>query len=95
MRLLYAFLHVAAQMWLLGRLLPLAVGPKVPADDERWVNFILLMKIVGYLFSPKDDAAYLQALISDHHEEFCRAYPEASVMPKMHFMVHMPRLMLQ
>ncbi len=82
-------------MWLLGRLLPLAFGPKVPADDKRWVNFILLMKIMGYLLSPKvkeDDAAYLQALISDHHEELCRAYPEASVIPKM---VHMPRLMLQ
>ncbi len=92
------FCIIAAQMWFLGKLLPLAIGPKVPTDDERWVNFILMMKITGYLFSPKvkeDDAAYLQALISDHHEEFSQIYPEESVIPKMHFMIHMPRLMLQ
>ena len=85
-------------MWLLARILPLVIGDMVPEDDERWLNFLKMMEIVDILFSPRvteDDAAYLAALISDHHEEFVRLYPEWSVIPKMHFMVHMPRLMIK
>ena len=117
--------HVAAQMLLLAKLLPLAIGDRVPTDDDRWMNFLRMREIISYLFCPnvaEDDAAYLQvklvdpkqdycqtvmyqvfdlnhytsqALISDHHTEFCHIYPGESVIPKMHFMVHMPRLMLQ
>lgn len=85
-------------MWLLSRILPLVVGDLVPEDDERWLNYLLLMKIVDLLFSPtisEDNAAYLVYLISDHHEQFTELYPSSSVIPKMHFMVHMPRLTLQ
>lgn len=94
----YTFLLVAAQMWLLGRILPLVIGDLVPDDDERWSNYLLLMDIVDLLFSPcvsKDNCAYLTTLISDHHEQFTELYPESSVIPKMHFMVHMPRLTLK
>ena len=85
-------------MWLLGRILPLVIGDLVPEDDERWLNYLLLMKIVDLLFSPtisEDNAVYLASLISDHHEQFTQLYPSSSVIPKMHFMVHMPRLTLQ
>jgi len=57
-----------------------------------------MMDIVDRLFSPKiseDDATYIKWLISDNHQEFCKLYPTASVIPKMHFMLHMPRLMVQ
>lgn len=85
-------------MWLLARILPLSIGDLVPEDDERWLNFLRMLDIVDILFCPRiteDDAAYLASLISDHHEEFCYLYPSWSVIPKMHFMVHMPRLMIQ
>ena len=85
-------------MWLLGRILPLVVGDLVPDDDDRWINFCVMMDIVDILFAPiicEDDAPYLAALISDHHEQFAYLYPHSSIIPKMHFMVHMPRLMLQ
>ena len=88
----------AAQMKLLGYLLPMIVGDLVPEDDERWLLFLKLMDIVAILFSPKiveDDAAYLSALIKDHHEEFRILYPYRNIIPKMHFMVHMPRLILK
>ena len=117
-------LIVAAQMWLLGRILPMLVGDYVPNDDEHWQNFLRLMEIVDYLFLPKvtenqvcvgttilhlsyddvsllypqiteDEDAYVASLISDHHSEFCELYAEHSVIPKMHFMVHMPRLTIQ
>lgn len=67
------FLYAAAQMWLLGRILPLLIGDLVPEEDEHWENFLKIMDIVNILFSPKiteDNASYLAALIHDHHEEF-------------------------
>lgn len=91
-------MYIAAQMWLFGRILPLIIGHKIPADDDHWLNFLRMMEITDLLFCPtleEDDAAYLQALISDHHQEFCHLYPDESIIPKMHFMVHMPRLMIQ
>lgn len=50
---MYTKLILAAQMWLFGRVLPLAVGDHVPDDDEHWQNFLILMKIVDHLFSPQ------------------------------------------
>ena len=89
---------IAAQMWLFGRILPMLVADHVPDDDEHWQNFLVLMEIVDHLFCPQvteDQAAYVATLISDHHHDFCELYPDHSIIPKMHFMVHMPRLMIQ
>ena len=54
--------HIAAQMLLLAKLLPLAIGDRVPTDDDRWMNFLRMREIISYLFCPHiaDDAAYLQ-----------------------------------
>lgn len=85
-------------MWLLGRILPIIIGDFVPDDDEKWLNYLQIMEIVDRLFSPQisqDSASYLAILISDHHNEFVRLYPNESVIPKMHSMIHMPRLILE
>ena len=77
---------------------PLVIGQYVPEDDERWLLYLQLMDIVDILFAPstsEDYAIYLSTLISDHHQDFSRLYPEATILPKMHFMVHMPRLMMK
>ena len=94
----YFVIYVASQMWLLGRILPIVIGEHVPDDDERWLLFLCLMDIVDLLFAPtisKDHAVYLSSLIKDHHCEFVQLYPDASVIPKFHFMVHMSRLMIK
>jgi len=68
----------------------------VPEDDEYWMLFLQLMDIVDLLFSPRvseEHAVYLSTLIRDHHFEFKNLYPGARVLPKFHFLVHMPRLM--
>ena len=85
-------------MWLLSRILPLVIGDFVPEDDERWLNYLLMMDIVDLLFCPtisEDNAVYLAALINDHHERFTTLYPDNNILPKMHFMIHMPRLILK
>ena len=42
-----------------------------------------------------DHAAYVATLIGDHHSTFCQLYSGRSIIPKMHFMVHMPKLMIK
>ena len=38
---------------------------------------------------------YLKVLIEQHHSTFSRIYPGSSIIPKMHYLVHMPRLIYQ
>lgn len=88
---------LAAQMALLARLLPFMTAHKIPEDDRFWVNFLLLLNIADLLMAPQithDEVAYLQLLVQEHHEEFVALYPEEVVTPKMHYMVHMPDLIL-
>lgn len=82
-------------MWLLGRVLPVMLGHLISEDDEHWLCFLKLLHIVQMLLSPvitSDETYYLDILIAEHHETFTCLYPNCSVTPKMHYMVHMPRL---
>lgn len=38
----------------------------------------------------KDDVAYLRMLIEEHHLLFRELYPHNSIIPKMHFLIHVP-----
>lgn len=89
---------IAAQMWLLGRILPFMIGSNVPEGNEHWQNFLTLLEIMDYLMAQditEDEVGYLSILIQKHHEEFVRLYTNASAIPKHHFMVHMARLTLK
>ncbi len=89
---------LALQMWLLGRLLPIMVGDKVPVGDDHWLNYLDLLTITDLLLAPEiteDDISHLSVLIKDHHQEFVNLYPHASVTPKMHYLVHMARLIIE
>ena len=71
------------------------VGHKVPEGDDNWLNFLELLTIVDPLLAPDispDDAAHLSVLITDHHQQFKELYPHASITPKMHYLLHMPKL---
>ena len=85
-------------MWLLGMVLPLMVGDKVPSGDEFWINYLDLLEIADILMAPElteDDVVNLVTLISDHHQQFKLLYPNNSIIPKMHYIVHMTRLILE
>ena len=50
------------------------------------------------LFAPEileDTVGCLQEMIFEHHSQFVKLYPEFGVIPKMHYMVHMPRLIVR
>ena len=83
-------------MWLLGRLLPQMIGHWIPREDEHWRLYLLLLDIVDILLAPDvavEDTALLSVLIQDHHIDFVAMYPNATVVPKMHFMIHMANIM--
>lgn len=89
----FAPMFLAAQMWCLCRLLPLMIGNLVPETDSRWINFLQLLEIVDLLFAPvlsNDHVAYLHFLIEEHHQIFTDLYPDCSITPKFHYMVHYP-----
>ena len=85
-------------MWCLAIHLPLVIGDFIPSDNEKWHLFLKLLEITSICFSPvlsEEMIAHLQVLIEDHHTMFCSLYPQCSVIPKMHFMIHMPSVMLR
>lgn len=89
---------LASQMWTLGRFLPLVIGHLVPNNNEFWINYLRLLGIMNILFAPKvnkEDCVYLESLISDHHLMLKTLYPNLHITPKLHYMIHMPRLMLK
>ena len=92
------YVVIASQMWLMGRLLPILVGNCVPIDNERWLNYLLLLDIVDILFSRRitdDTPGVLHEYIREHHTRFASLYPTQSIIPKMHYLIHAPRIMME
>lgn len=89
-------LATAAQMWCLGRFLPLLIGHLVPEDHLFWDNFLQLLTIMDYVFAPcttADKADFVAMLVEDFLTDFKDLYPERRLIPKMHYMVHLPSFM--
>ena len=85
-------------MWLLGRLIPFLLGEYVPKEDTHWQNYLLILTIAELLLAPeipRDEVGYLGVLIGEHHRDFVQLYPDESVLPKMHYLIHAPRLINQ
>ncbi len=85
-------------MWCLLRLLPLIMGDLVPEDDPHWENYLTLLEIINIVFAPVVSlglAHYLQHLVGEHHETFIELYPHKSLPPKFHYLIHMPRWLVQ
>ena len=50
---------------------------------------------MDYLVAPcisNDETAYLKILIEEHHIQFVQLYPDASIIPKLHYLIHASRL---
>ena len=56
-----------------------------------------MLEIVDHLLAPEiteDEVGHLTVLIQQHHINYSQLYSSSMVMPKHHFMTHMPRLIL-
>ena len=85
-------------MWILATYLPLIFGDKIPVDDSKWECFLLLLSIIQLCTARVASAALagiLGVLIREHHMLFIKCYPVASIIPKMHYMVHLPQQLLR
>jgi len=75
------------------------IASKVSSEDDNWRYYCMLISITQYLFAPKfkkiNDLAILQMLIQSHHDKFISIYPHNSVIPKLHYLLHMPRLIYE
>ena len=83
----------ASQMWCLFRFLPIIIGERIDVEMEEWHCLLILWNIVQICTSPairKDDIPYLRILIEEHHTLCKRIYPNASIIPKMRFLVYVP-----
>ena len=70
----------------------------MPNGDEFWTNYLFLLHVVDLLMVPEvseDEVAFLDMLIKEHHTAFVHLYPEESVTPKLHYMIHMPCLIIK
>ncbi len=43
----------------------------------------------------QDELAYLDMFVTEHFEAFIQLYPDQVVTPKMHYIVHMPCLIIK
>ena len=60
-------------MLVLIRILPFLVGGKIPENEDHWLCFILLKKILDIVLCPnltKNLCASLKLLIKEHHDLF-------------------------
>ena len=85
-------------MWCLALHLLLLIGDYVPEEDDHWQLLCTLLKITRIIFAPTvsvNQVAYLQKLIQGHHEQFKELFPQCNIIPKMHYMVYMPNIILR
>ena len=72
------------------------IGHFVPENDEHWLHYIELLDIVDLIFSPilhPNTPGYLEVTVEENLEMFVTLYGVASVLPKMHYLIHVPRLL--
>ena len=87
----------ASQMMTLVRLLPFVIGEFVDDDDDHWSRFLLLWDIccLSTAFEVTEaDANQLAWLVEAYLECFTSLY-SVPVIPKMHYLVHLPEQMLR
>lgn len=85
--------QTAAEMKTLVSVLPHLLEDLVNEKNEYWLNFVKLIHISHLCLSPvatHSTVITLRILIASHNTEFIRLYQNASVTPKMHYMVHFP-----
>jgi len=84
----------ASKKWCLFRCLPFLVKCSVSSKDETWQLFFDAREIVEIILSPvipKNILNHLYFKIVSFLESFSSPFPN-KMIPKMHFMLHYPRL---
>ncbi len=85
------------QMWTLFRMLAPIIGGNVYGEQALtyWELFIVLQEIVDLIMAPSLTESllnYMSQLIENFLSQFKCLFPDLSIRPKMHFLVHYPSI---
>ena len=72
------------------------IGHLIPEEDNHWKHYLQLLDIMDIVFSEKvypDVPGFLEVQIEENLSQFIDLYNDESVIPKMHFLTHVPRFM--
>ncbi len=88
----------AARTWCLLRLYPLMLG-QILSEENQYVNFIVELKQIVEMATSFSlsipDISLLEMKTQDHLETFKDLFPEKSLLPKHHFLLHYGQAYLQ
>ncbi|XP_066930562.1 uncharacterized protein [Clytia hemisphaerica] len=93
----YKLKYNAAQARVFLRLLPFYLSGIIDPSDEYFMFMLQLMRIVNFLYAPiikLETIQLLKHLISDHLHEFCRLFPDVNIIPKQHYTIHLPTMIM-
>ena len=85
-------------MWNLVVYIPIFIGDEIPDDDDEWECYLLLLDILKICVSrvlSVDIIDYLKVLIELYLNTFRDCYPHMNIIPKQHYLVHLPTQMLK
>lgn len=85
----------AHENWNLLRLLSFLIGQIVPENEPAWQVILDLKDIVELVVTPvhtDETIAYLEAKIYDHRLHYLELFPDVSLLPKHHYLVHYPQM---
>ena len=94
----YKLKYNAAQSRLFLRLLPFILSSLIDEDDHNNELLKELIAIVQIIFSPVvslDTVNLLKVLIAKHLSQFKDKFPDVNIIPKQHYMVHIPTMIQQ
>ena len=81
----------ASQMMSLCREFALIIGDKIPENEPHWHIFLILLRICSIAIAPScthDLVAYLRICVEEYLLMFHQLYPNETVIPKQHYMLH-------
>lgn len=84
----------AVEKWTLLRTIPLIIGNRISKSDKNWQLILCLRNIAEILLAPTISIHWispLAELITSFLTVFKSLFPD-SITPKLHFLVHYPRL---
>lgn len=87
----------AVEKLTLFRLLPFLIGSSIPQDNTYWALYLLFRSICDIVLAPVIKTSWLSplsALITEFLKSFQKLFPD-KFTPKIHFLVHYPRLIKQ
>ena len=94
----YKLKYNAAQARLFLRLLPFILCSLVDVSDGYYKLLEEQIAIVQIVFSPVvsvDTLNVLRVLIAEHLSRFKHKFPNANIIPKQHYMIHIPTMIKQ